>query len=89
MRVAVPRDRNGSFEPVTVTFRVDQMIMSRCGDGLKGLPDSARTAWPLVDVQLCVVHPGPEQSPLRQQEPLGPDHQTVENDLHRTRPRWG
>jgi len=27
-----------------------------CCDGLKGLPDSARAVWPLVDVQLCVVH---------------------------------
>lgn len=27
-----------------------------CCDGLKGLPDSARATWPLVDVQLCVVH---------------------------------
>ena len=23
---------------------------------MKGLPDLARAAWPLVDVQLCVVH---------------------------------
>lgn len=27
-----------------------------CCDGLKGLPDSARAVWPLVDIQLCVVH---------------------------------
>ncbi|MCP5033170.1 MAG: hypothetical protein GY939_15325 [Actinomycetia bacterium] len=27
-----------------------------CCDGLKGLSDAARAAWPLVDVQLCVVH---------------------------------
>jgi len=25
-------------------------------DGLKGLPDSAKATWPLVDVQLCIVH---------------------------------
>ena len=31
-------------------------VLMLCCDGLKGLPDSARAAWPLVDVQLCVVH---------------------------------
>jgi len=31
-------------------------VLMLCCDGLKGLPDAARTAWPLVDVQLCVVH---------------------------------
>jgi len=31
-------------------------VLLLCCDGLKGLPDSARAAWPLVDVQLCVVH---------------------------------
>lgn len=31
-------------------------VLVLCCDGLKGLPDAARAAWPLVDVQLCVVH---------------------------------
>ena len=31
-------------------------VLVLCCDGLKGLPDAARTVWPLVDVQLCVVH---------------------------------
>lgn len=31
-------------------------VLILCCDGLKGLPDSARATWPLVDVQLCVVH---------------------------------
>ena len=31
-------------------------VLLVCCDGLKGLPDAARVAWPLVDVQLCVVH---------------------------------
>jgi putative transposase len=31
-------------------------VLVLCCDGLKGLPDSARAVWPLVDVQLCVVH---------------------------------
>lgn len=31
-------------------------VLMLCCDGLKGLPDSARATWPLVDVQLCVVH---------------------------------
>jgi len=33
---------------------VDVLVL--CCDGLKGLPDAARATWPLVDVQLCVVH---------------------------------
>ena len=33
---------------------VDVLVL--CCDGLKGLPDAARAAWPMVDVQLCVVH---------------------------------
>lgn len=33
-----------------------QDCLMLCCDGLKGLPDSARAVWPLVDVQLCVVH---------------------------------
>ena len=32
----------------------DELVL--CCDGLKGLPESARATWPLVDVQLCVVH---------------------------------
>ena len=31
-------------------------VLMLCCDGLKGLPDSACATWPLVDVQLCVVH---------------------------------
>lgn len=31
-------------------------VLLLCCDGLKGLPDAARATWPLVDVQLCVVH---------------------------------
>lgn len=31
-------------------------VLLLCCDGLKGLPDAARAAWPMVDVQLCVVH---------------------------------
>lgn len=31
-------------------------VLLLCCDGLKGLPDSARAVWPMVDVQLCVVH---------------------------------
>ena len=27
-----------------------------CCDGLKGLPEAIRAAWPLADVQTCVVH---------------------------------
>jgi putative transposase len=33
---------------------LDALIV--CCDGLKGLPESIRTTWPLADVQLCVVH---------------------------------
>ncbi len=33
---------------------VDVLVL--CCDGLKGLPDAARATWPMVDVQLCVVH---------------------------------
>jgi len=32
------------------------VVLLLCCDGLKGLPDAARAVWPLVDVQLCVVH---------------------------------
>ena len=31
-------------------------ILVLCGDGLTGLPDAAVSVFPLVDVQLCVVH---------------------------------
>ena len=31
-------------------------VLVLCCDGLKGLPDAARAAWPMVDVQLSVVH---------------------------------
>jgi len=31
-------------------------VLVLCCDGLKGLPDAARATWPMVDVQLCVVH---------------------------------
>lgn len=31
-------------------------VLLLCCDGLKGLPDAARSVWPLTDVQLCVVH---------------------------------
>lgn len=31
-------------------------VLMLCCDGLKGLPDAARSTWPQVDVQLCVVH---------------------------------
>ena len=31
-------------------------ILVLCGDGLAGLPDAAVSVFPLVDVQLCVVH---------------------------------
>lgn len=31
-------------------------VLILCCDGLKGLPDAAKATWPLVDVQLCVVH---------------------------------
>ena len=31
-------------------------VLVLCCDGLKGLPDAAKASWPLVDVQLCVVH---------------------------------
>lgn len=31
-------------------------VLVLCCDGLKGLPDAARTVWEHVDVQLCVVH---------------------------------
>ncbi len=30
-------------------------VLMLCCDGFKGLPDAARAAWPLVDVQFCVV----------------------------------
>lgn len=33
-----------------------QDILVVCGDGLTGLPDAARSAFPVADVQLCVVH---------------------------------
>jgi putative transposase len=33
-----------------------QDVLILCGDGLTGLPDAARTAFPATDVQLCVVH---------------------------------
>ena len=31
-------------------------VLMLCCDGLKGLPDAARSVWEHVDVQLCVVH---------------------------------
>ena len=31
-------------------------ILIACADGLKGLPDALRVAFPDVDIQLCVVH---------------------------------
>jgi putative transposase len=31
-------------------------VMIVCCDGLKGLPDAINNAWPLADVQQCVVH---------------------------------
>lgn len=33
-----------------------QDVIILCGDGLTGLPDAARSVFPDVDVQLCVVH---------------------------------
>jgi transposase-like protein len=33
-----------------------QDILVVCGDGLTGLPDAVRSAFPVADVQLCVVH---------------------------------
>ena len=33
-----------------------QDILVLCGDGLTGLPEAARSVFPAVDVQLCVVH---------------------------------
>ncbi len=33
-----------------------QDVLILCGDGLIGLPEAARSAFPNVDVQLCVVH---------------------------------
>lgn len=31
-------------------------VLIACCDGLKGLPDSISSIWPLADIQLCVVH---------------------------------
>ena len=31
-------------------------VLIACCDGLKGLPESITSIWPLADVQLCVVH---------------------------------
>mgnify|MGYP003440696604 CR=1 FL=1 len=31
-------------------------ILIACIDGLKGLPDAIKTVFPLVDVQLCIIH---------------------------------
>lgn len=31
-------------------------VLVVCGDGLTGLPDAAHSAFPVADVQLCVVH---------------------------------
>lgn len=33
-----------------------QDILVVCGDGLTGLPEAVRSAFPVADVQLCVVH---------------------------------
>jgi putative transposase len=33
-----------------------QDILILCGDGLTGLPDAVQSAFPVTDVQLCVVH---------------------------------
>lgn len=33
-----------------------QDILVVCGDGLTGLPEAVRSAYPVADVQLCVVH---------------------------------
>ncbi len=33
-----------------------QDILVLCGDGVTGLPDAVRSAFPQTDVQLCVVH---------------------------------
>ncbi|MFF7159277.1 transposase [Streptomyces sp. NPDC008139] len=33
-----------------------QDVLIACCDGLKGLPESITSTWPLADMQLCVVH---------------------------------
>jgi len=39
-----------------VKARGVQDILVVCGDGLTGLPEAVRSAFPVADVQLCVVH---------------------------------
>jgi transposase-like protein len=66
VEIEVPRDRDGSFEPVIVRKRqrrldgIDQIVLSLTArgltTGLKGLPDSVTTAWPLTTVQACLLH---------------------------------
>ena len=60
-----------------------------CCDGLRGLPESIRAAWPDATVQTCVVRRayGAQQPPLRLPQALGPDHQGHAGHLHRTHRR--
>jgi len=49
---------------------VDVLVL--CCDGLKGLPDAARATWPMVDVQLCVVHLVPNSLRYASKKHWGP-----------------
>ena len=62
-------------------------VLLLCCDGLKGLPDSARATWPLVDVQLCVVHLVRNSLRYASKKHWGADHQPAPRDLHGPRDR--
>src|SRR5215212_4376249 len=61
---------------------VEDVCIAVC-DGLKGLPDSVTTAWPLATVQACIIHLIRNTFPLRLPPRLGRDRQAVAADLHR------
>jgi hypothetical protein len=54
-------------------------------DGLKGLPNSVNTVWPMATVQTCITGPG--RVPLRLTQVLGRAVQGPAPDLHRDPPR--
>ena len=64
-------------------------VLLVCCDGLKGLPDAARAAWPLVDVQLCVVHLVRNSLRYASKKHCGADHTATQNHLHRSLSRCG
>ena len=51
--IQVPRDRDGTFEPILVEKHQRRFIA--CMDGLTGFPEAIKTAFPQTRVQLCIV----------------------------------